>query len=264
MKPEVVPTFVQNSRIHRTIYQIRGNELAISVLNPRGNGFSEFLVDLRTVDSNYQPRAVRLYLLVLIPGAVAVLSGLVIWGLMQAWGLKQLAVVPREVMVHFLLWPAIIFAMSLAFAIRGTRRVEYYQFLNQWKRPAFQIICEREQRAECAAFISALVAHIELAQSDLPEAERRSLLERVAAETHEQPAPATNGWRWKLSLGCGALAAGLPLWPGSAGDTSLVVILFPLCALGLIATWLSFAKREPGRWWSLAGAALALFPPFFY
>jgi hypothetical protein len=262
MKAEGIPTFVQKSRIFPTIFQIRGDQLAISITRHSG-GFDEQVIDLRTVDPNYQPLAVRLDRLVAIYGTIAVLSAAVVWGLWQLT--SYVPFVPRETFLHFFLWPSLFFAIAFAQSIQSSRRMEYYVFNNQWKKPAFRIICERSQRDECAAFISILVARIELAQSGLPGDERARLLAQFEAETPLPARPVFNT-RWKWSIAFGALATGLPPIPGlveASGGWAFPVV-FVLCAWGLCLSVYSFLGKEPGRWWSLLGAALSLVPPFFY
>jgi hypothetical protein len=256
-----IPTFVQNSRVGRTFFQIRGSSLAIST--PLGDGsFAERAVDLRTIDSDYQPQAVRILALLVEPGIAMLVTTAAIAGLMQLKGL------PREVFAHFIEGPIIVFAVALALAIRGARRVEYYLFRDHGKKPAFTIVCEREQREECAAFMASLVTAIEASQSDLPEADRARLVARVESENRALATRQEPYSKWQFAIGCGVLACGLPwlLWlvREDALDFFGFFIELGLCAGGPAFSYFSFQARERYRWWSLVGVVLGAVPIVFY
>lgn len=157
-------------------------------------------------------------------------------------------------------------AASLVNAIRFTPRVEFFTFLNQWGWPAFSIVRAKRQAAECDAFILTLVAAIELAHSEMPEADRKDALRPLLDELQSSAVAPGDIPQWRLSLATGLAAVLLPILPGvivAWGDL-LFFIEFPLCvvamAFGLLAIW----NREPRCWWGLLGVALGLVPLFFY
>lgn len=259
MKPGPIPTFVQNSRVGRTYFQIRERTLSVSS-HVADSGFAESSFDLRTIDPDYKPQVLRLHTLLIIPGIAAVLSFFVVWGLMQIEAL------PRFAVIYFIQWPAIVFAVALALAIRGSRRIEYFVFRDYWKRDAFTIVCERAQREECAAFISTLVETIEVLQADIPVEQRAQELQRIGRESPTENAGRRRWAMWKLSITCGALVAGTPWIPGVGQYfyQELFVVFLALCVGGVALSYFSFDQREPGRWWSLLGAGLAIVPIFLY
>lgn len=259
MTPTPISTFVQNSRVGRAYFQIRDGTLSVSSRVP-GSGFAETSFDLRTIDPDYEPQVVRLHALLIIPGIAAVLSLGVVWGFMQ------ISAIPRGAVVYFVQWPAVVFAVALALAIRGSRRVEYFVFHDHWKRRAFTIICEREQREECAAFISTLVETIEVLQADLPVEQRTREFQRIGRDNHTEGAAKRRVALWKLSITRGALVTGTAWIPvvGQYFYEDLFVIFLALCVGGVALCYFSFDQREPRRWWSLLGAGLAIIPIFLY
>lgn len=251
------PTFIQNSRINRVIFQINDGHLLVST-KPLVGPFQEHRFALRNLDPDYRPGFTRNYALLLTPLVLAVLCAGVFRGLWQQ------SLLPREAIRVPLMYSAIWFAASIAGAIRGSRRIEYFQFNNIWKRPAVFIIRERSQSAECADFIAALVAHIEVAQSDLPAAERKLLLERLVDDrgTAANAQPGQNLWLASIWLGIFAVVFPL-LLGGLSQDPSLFPIMFLLCVGGASLCIFSFLANEPRRWWSVVGLVLSLLPPFF-
>lgn len=248
-----VPTFVQKSRINEVIFQIRDGRLFISERKLFGK-FQDRDLDLRWVDPDYKPGIARNHTAVIISLLLAIISGAVVWG-----ALSQ-SVIPREAALYAVQWPAVFFAAFLASAIRWSRRIEYYTFSNRAGHPVLIIFREPNQSEECAAFITTLVAQIEIAQGDLSAEEQARLLHSVGADRSFTP-PAMPGLAlWKISIVLGALAAGLPLIPG----LNLFVFIFPLCVGGVVLSVFSFTTNEPWRWWSVLGAILSMIPPFFY
>jgi hypothetical protein len=255
------PSFYQQSRIGRVIFRIRDGALFISALPLiKGESRTEYRMDLRQLDSNYTPRIARDHALLAIPALVVLLmvSGI--------WALRRQTYFPQVSLVFFYEILVVGFISSLVLAIKGSRRIEYYEFRNHWGKTLLNIICEREQKADCDEFIQELVSHIEIAQSDLPAKERSLILAELDGES--KPAPHLDpSWpRWSLCIALGALGSGLPLLPGEAlsVDPSVIIFVFPLCVGGLIAGYFSFQKRESKCWWSIVGLILSLLPPFFY
>lgn len=254
-----IPTFVQRSRLGKKIFQIRDGVLEVTAYR-LGAKFGEHRFDLQTLDPDYQPRTGRLHVLLIFGGVGLVLALAVLWGLYNQ------TFIPREALTYFYYWPASMLAVSLAWVVYGTRRVEYYVFCNHWKKPVFDIVRESGQADECARFILALVEHIKLAQSELPAAERQIRAQAITRELLPS-APPPPAWRkWKLSILCGSLACVLPLIPGLVDliHPFLLLIVFGLCAGGVAWCYFSFDAREPRRWWSLVGAGLSVIPVFFY
>lgn len=252
-----IPTFVQNSRINQVIYQIRDGQLWISERELWGK-FQDRKIDLRWVDPDYRPCITRDYWLLVVPLVLAALCGAALWG-----GFRQ-TLIPVEATFYVLQWPAIGLAVFLAAAIRGSRRIEYYQFNNRAGKPVLSIIREPAQAEECAGFITTLVAHIELAQADLPAEQRAKLLSHVGADIPFTPAAMPHVAQWKISITLGVLAAGLPLVPNLENHIPLFEITYGLCFVGAVSCVNSFMTKEPGRWWSTIGLVLSLIPPYFY
>ena len=146
------------------------------------------------------------------------------------------------------------------------RRVEFFEFRNHWGKPVLHIIRERKQAADCAAFITALVAHIELAQSDLPPEERTKLLRQLVDDSTGASGLRPGQDKWKVSIGLGVLAVVFPLVPAVnySSDPSLFPIIFLLCVGGAGFSIFSFLAKEPRRWWSVLGLVLSLIPAYFY
>jgi hypothetical protein len=253
-----IPTFIQNSRINQVIFQIRHGSLHVSA-RWIGGRFTDYVVDLRTLDPDYQPRFTRSYALLGVPLVTMLLCGVAIWGLLHQ------TLVPQEAAAHFYSWPIFGFAGSLIAAIRGSRRIEYYQFNNHWGKSALVIVREPQQADECAAFIATLVAHIELAQSNLPKEERAKLLARFELDSANPVVQAPAPDLWKASVALGALASLLPWVPNINYYflDFLFPIIFTLCLGGAALCVFSFLNNEPRRWFSALGLALSLIPPFF-
>lgn len=252
-----IPTFIQNSRINQVIYQIRDGQLWISERELLGK-FKDRGLDLRWVDPDYRPCITRDYWMLVVPLVLAALCGAALWG-----GYRQ-TLIPVEATFYVLQWPAIGLAVFLAAAIRGSRRIEYYQFNNRAGKPVLSIIREPAQAEECAGFITTLVAHIEVAQADLTSEQRTKLLSNVGADIPFTPAAIPSVAQWKISITLGMLASGLPLVPNLDNHLPLFPIVFVLCFVGAVSSVYSFMANEPKRWWSVAGLVLSLIPPFFY
>lgn len=254
-----IPTFIQKSRINQVIYQLRDGQLLISERALLGK-FQDRKLDLQWLDPNYQPGFTRNHFALALFLLLTAISGLAVWGIVHQ------TIIPSGAALYIGQWPAVAFAVFLASAIRWSRRIEYYRFNNRAGHPVLVIIREREQAEECAAFITTLVAHIELAQSDVTPEARTKLLRDLGADRSFAP-PATSGLPlWKSAIALGVLAAGLPLIPNL--DRNLAGFLFPIvflcCAGGVAFSFFSFSQKEAHRWWSVIGLVLALIPVFFY
>lgn len=252
-----VPTFVQKSRINQIIYQIRDDWLQVSARGLVGR-FTDYGFELRRIDPNYEPRITRNYLLLIIPLIILALCLVAIWGLMHQSSL------PEGSPVLFYQWPVTWGVLSLFAAIRGSRRIEYYQFKNRAGRPILSIIREREQAKECAAFITTLIAHIEIAQADVTPEERTKMFRSLGSESFVGLDAEPGLDLWKVSIALGVLASGLPLVPRLDYYLPLFLIVFPLCVGAAALCVFSFTTKESKRWWSVIGLVLSLVPPLFY
>jgi hypothetical protein len=252
-----IPTFIQNSRINQVIYQIRDEQLWVSERALFGK-FKDRKLPLRQLDPDYRPCIARSYALVIIP-----LSGAAL-GAAAIWGLQKQSFLPQESLMLIYEFLVVLSGFLLLVAIRGSRRIEYYQFTNLAGRSVLSIIREREQNEECAAFIMSLVAHIELAQADLSPGEHDKLLGRLVKDATAPAIPAPGEALWKKSIAFGVLASGLPLVPNLADYLPLFEITYGLCFIGAVCCVYSFMSNEPNRWWSLLGMILSLIPPYFY
>jgi hypothetical protein len=255
--PKHIPTFIQNSRINQVIYQIRDGQLWISERELWGK-FKDRKIDLRQLDPDYTPLIARNYALLLIPLIGAVFCTAAIWGLWQQSFLPQEALFLINAALYVFL------GFLLLAAIPGSRRIEYFQFNNFAGRPVLSIIREKEQAKECAAFITALVAHIELAQSDLSPEEHNKILSQLEADATATPIASLGPSLWKRSIFFGVLASGLPLVPNVEIYLPLFEITSVLCGMGAVCSVYSFMNKEPGRWWGIIGMVLSLIPPYFY
>lgn len=251
-------TFIQNSRAGRAIFEISRDEVHVSswMLGRRG----ELRVPVRELSPNYVPGSVRIYTALYGSLAGVLVCSATLWLLYRTDAVPE---GPQGFLAH---WPLIGLAASLVNAIRFTPRVEFFTFCNQWGRPVFSIVREKKQAAECDAFILTLVAAIELAHSEMSEADRKDALRPLLDELQSSAVVSGDVPKWQLSLATGLAAVLLPLLPGviaSWGDL-LFFVEFPLCvvamAFGILALW----NREPRRWWGLLGVALGLVPLFFY
>jgi len=253
------PTFIQKSRLGQVIFQIREGALYLSASRQTG-GFDEYCVDLRQISSDYKPRSHRVNFMLGLAGGFLVLSCLALWGLYRQ------TLIPREAIGYFTQWPIYGIGISLFVAIQYSRRIEYFQFSNHWGKPVVTVIREREQAAECEAFVLTLVSHIELAQSDLTAGDRELLLQKLARENLSPPVVSRGLSYWKFSLVLGVLAAGIPWVPGLAYylDVLHFMLIFWLCAGGAICCVFSYTTKESRRHWSLLGLILSLIPPYFY
>lgn len=254
-----VPTFVQKSRINQVIYQIRDGRLLISERQLLGK-FQDRELDLSRLDPDYQPGIARNYTALIIFLVLAALCGTLTWA-----GMRQ-SLIPQGAAIYVLQWPAIAFVVFLSAAIKWSRRIEYYRFSNRSGHSVLVIIREREQAAECAAFITTLVAQIEIAQSDVSPEERSKRLRALGADRSYSPAETPGIVLWQMSITCGVLAAGVPWLPNI--HNYLGGLLIPLVILlstgGAALSVFSFLGKEGRRWWSIIGLVLALIPPVFY
>lgn len=253
------PIFNQKSRLGQVLFEVRDGKLHLSSRILSGP-FTEHSIALGCLSPDYKPRTTRHHALVIVPLIFAFICGAAIWKLIHQTTLSE-GVTPG-----LSLYPMLGLVVSLFAAVRGSRRIEYYQFYTTAGQPAFSIVREREQAQECAAFITALVAQIEFAQSGvMPDS---SIVRLVRADQDAARMGDSSPRRdlWQISIACGVLASGLPWLPNVqyyfAGF--LFPLVFWLCAGGASLCVFSFLRKETHRWWSVIGLVLSLVPPLFY
>ncbi len=253
------PIFNQKSRIGQVIFEVRDGDIRLSSRIFRGP-FTEHSIALNRLSPDYKPQVTRNHALVIVPLVFAFICAAALWKLMHQ------TVLPEGAGPGLSFYPIIGLIVSLFGAVRGSRRIEYYQFYTTAGQPAFSIVREREQAQECAAFITALVAQIEFARSGVtPD------LSIVRSVRTDQDAARTGDATprrdlWQISIACGVFAAGLPWLPNVNYYFAdfLFPLVFWLCVGGVSLCAFSFARNEARRWWSVLGAILALIPPLFY
>lgn len=241
-------TFIQNSRIGRCTFQLRNGQLEVSGLS---GGRIEKTFALRSLSQDYSRKAKHVLLLFLVPGFV------VIVGLTLIILLLNQNLFPRE----FALYPAIYVAFGMVGLVRATPRVEYFQFNDHWKHPAFFIIREKAQAQECDDYVRLLVDQIEKAQNGDVFIQTKA----AAISTVFLPNPGDSYFvgetRWQVSLVLGSIAFGVPLIPKSAqvleGDLFFYVV-FAFSFTSLACAFLSYQSKERFRHVALVGAVLSL------
>lgn len=253
------PVFIQRSRLGRTTFQLRGDTLVLNALTRHGRGAQE--IPLRSLDRDYDVRAVRIHLLYLWPLVVGVFCvSLVLLILRQD-------VVPHDVAIHPLIF---LIPAALGF-VRGLPRVEFFVFRDAWHQPLFFIVREKAQAAECDSFVQELLYRIERVEAGRAFAAEPAIRD-LPASAVVVPAPREPGltWlgenRWSAAITAGALSSMIPLVPWLASaleDVLLFVVLgFSFASLYLGVT--SFLTKERMRFWALPGMALAFVAPLFY
>jgi hypothetical protein len=253
------PIFNQKSRIGQVLFEVRDGKLLLSSRILRGP-FTEHSISLGRLSPDYKPQTTRNYALVVVPLIFAFICGAAIWKLIHQTTLSE------DITPGLYFYPVLGLVASLFGAVRGSRRIEYYQFYTTTGQPAFSIVREREQAQECAAFITALVAQIEFARSGV--APDTSMVRLIRADQDAARMGDSSPRRdfWQISIACGLFAAGLPWLPNAHYYFSgfLFPLVFWLCVGGAAFCVFSFLRNESNRWWSVLGLVFALIPPFFY
>lgn len=252
--------FIQRGRLGRTVFRLNGTQLEIDrwLFGRR----SQTSVPLSTFNGDYEIRAVRLHWLYLWPAFVATLAaGLVYFVLPK---------IPENLPVHgLLIYPGIIFAAGFAGFVKGLRRVEFFLFFDQWKRPVVQVLREPGETSECDAFVSELLYRIEQTAAGLPIVAGATGARPPLGAARLIPPPeaehaSTGGRRWLFALISGSLAAAplcIPPLTATAGE-GLMLGLYILVVSAFAFAGLSYAHHERQRHRALIGvilAALALY-----
>ena len=128
----------------------------------------------------------------------------------------------------------------------------FRSFKDHWQRPLFTIVRERQQAAQCDAFVRHLLNRIDWASGAAPPAPE-------SEEAADEEAPPIQ-WKWQAAVASGAIMLlGVPLANLAEGLGMLVMVLLIGGAVGAaVGAWQSFAENERRKYWSLLGVALAL------
>lgn len=241
----------------RKIFEIRDGAVFVSVR--RFGRLRERRVSLSSLNLDYGTVAQRNH------GAIVYsLGGVMLFGGIS-WALWHLRSLPAGAGMLLLYLPTIALGLSLISLIRWCPRMEFYVFTNHWRRQALAIMRERAQGEACDEFVRKLVVSIEADQATTPPANLADLLAAQEGGVESSDGLAGGFQKWRASLAFGVMACALPLVPPAAHY--LGALLFPLvfafCVAAALFCVLSFAAKEPRRWWSLLGLASSLVPPFF-
>jgi len=249
------PIFVQKSRVGRTVFQIRGDQLEIYARNfgRRASG----RIPLAQISSDYELVARRFPVLIYAPLGTAALSYALIYAAFHQ------TTVPREIATG----PIVFFAISVLAVFRGVPRLEIFVFQDFWRRPLFYIVRESGQADACNAFVAALLDRIQAAETGEPV--DPTTPSEFASSLPKQGLAAVFGSgqnRWWLALVAGIVSAGVPpaLQDLPAFDPYMLPLVIFASIGGLLCGTLSFVARERHRYWSLLGMAFSLVAPLFY
>lgn len=203
-------------------------------------------IPLASISTDYEVHAATTERLVML------LLGFTLGSLIVVKLLLAQPYLPHAIALYFVAF-AVMAAVS---AFRMMPRAEYYVFSNHWKRPLFSILREKEQAAECDAFLHAMINAIEGRKGS-----EDASMERVIV------AAKPPGHSWKLAISSGVVGTCYPLIVYNrfvAGQVLVLPVAVLACRGGLVAALYAFLNRERRRWWSLLGVALCLVPVLFY
>lgn len=247
-------TFIQDSRIGRSCFQLRGDQIEVSWLSGAQGGKT---FALRSISSDYDRGLRRFPVLFLFPGLVAAV----------ALGASALLLAQDVVPHDFVTYPGMFLIAGVVGVIRGVPRVEYFQFYDHWRRPLFYFVREAGQAEECDDFVRAFLDQIERVQrgEPAPAASPPPPISSVHLPSAHD-AYFVGEIRWQISLVLGGLSAGLPFIPqfDAALGGLLFFIIFGASVGGLVSTWIPYQGKERYRHLSLIGAILSLVAPFCY
>jgi hypothetical protein len=253
--------FIQRARLGRTIYRLRGDQLEISEIGVGAQPTNTRA--LREIFPGYTLTSKRVHWLYGLPLALAVIGFSIF---------VQLLRTHEEAFHHWMLEIGVFSTLSLAAAIRGFPKVDYFTFYDRKRVPVIQILREDKQSAECDKFVEELVYRIEqiTAHRSIAEQPARShpvSSVRFSFPDNELSLNAGQQFRWAAAISCGVAGVILPLLPRVPG-TLLADVVMPAVYLlsfaALCLGYFSFAMRERWRFASLVGMALAFVPAFFH
>lgn len=246
-------SFIQRSRIGRGIFLLREQTLEVTTSVFGVNSARMF--SLSSISPDYQPVAQRFWILILVPLILTVLAlAAVSWILHDDRIQDTLAIYPLMLAI---VWTIVTF--------NGVPRVELFVFFDHWRKPLFYIVREPAQRTDCERFIAALVDRIEMVAHGQRQ-EARHPISPIASAVKLASSDSAVGLkredRWKLSIGCGVLAAAFPLirLGGEWIEITFFVEMLGIAG-GLLFGVLSFLAKERLRLLALFGLGLALIAP---
>ena len=252
------PIFIQHSRFGLVTYAVSDTHLIATV--KEDDKLVDHCVELRTLDSQYEVVQKSAPLAVTVALVATLVFGAMAWKLIANESLDEGL---RWILAYA---PLLFAAASLWFGISIAPRWELVVFKNHWGQQAFVIVRERNQVADCMAFVDQLVARIELAQSELDDESRAGILRNLSLCAPPFIQANLGVRKWKLAIVLGSLAMLLPLVPGVNeyldALTLPIVILLSIGTVVLAA--LSLSSKESGRWISLLAIVMALIPMFLY
>ena len=246
-------TFIQNSRIGRCSYQVRNDQIEVSWLTGKR---TDRAFPLQTLSPEYSRGSRQFLHLFFVPGFALITGG----GVM-------VFILGQDTVPHgFALYPLMVAVAGAWGLVRATRRTEYFQFYDQWKKPAFFIVREKAQAQECDCYVRLLLDEIERANRGEKVAQTKESPVSTVFLPNPQDSCFSGEIRWQISLVMGGLAVGVPLIPKSSeylGD--LLFVQTVVCSLaGLVCAFLSYQSKERYRHVALVGAALSLLATFIY
>jgi len=240
-------TFIQNSRVGRCSYQLRNDHIEVSKLTGKR---IDLKFPLQTLSSEYS-RGSRQFLHLFIAPGLALIIGVGV----------TVFILGQDTFPHnFAVYPLMLAVLGAWGVVRATPRTEYFQFYDQWKKPAFFIVREKAQAQECDAYVRLLLDEIERVNRGEKGAPTKAAPISTVFLPPPQDTYIAREIRWQISLIMGGLAVGVPLIPKASeylGD--LLFIQFVVCSLtGLVCAFLSYQSKERFRHLALIGAALSL------
>jgi hypothetical protein len=248
-------TFIQNSRLGRSIFQLRGEQLEVSWF---GGARAKKTFPLLGISPDYYRGRRRFHLLYIVPGVFG------FFGLGAVWIERVQNIVEHQ---FIFLYPWILALAGIVGIIRGVPRVEFFQFYDHWRRPLFYLVRERSQADECDDFVRVVLDAIERVQAGdpLPATIPPPAVSSVRLpDAHE--AYFVGEIRWQMSIALGNLSVLLALLPQTNTDLGglLFFIVFGASVGGMLFAWLSYQRKERYRHFALVGAILSLTAPLFY
>ncbi len=245
------PTFIQDSRLGRAIFQI-GDEYIEVCARQFGRKIDQRFL-LRTIDPRFISLSRRFLGLILIPLGFSISLGVAIWRI------PHQNLFPHEVLPTLYIY----LAVTLWFTIRGIPPVTFFEFRNHWGQMKFRINRDKKQAKECDAFVAELALRIEMASNGISSKEVARILEPDGPYSTQDRQPADSRFhKGKASLVFGAIAFAFSLVPHTDEFFWSVPLMF-LCSLGGVVLGVySFSSKETGRWFSLVGIVFSVIPPF--
>lgn len=247
MSDAPVMVFLQDARIGRVQFMLRGKELTITP-RTRGGLTDEIRLSVDDLDPDYQIKWQSLGLMWKLPLGLAFFCALISKYLLAMdlpWGL--LGVYPLLFVMQF-----------LVLSVRGLPPIEWIVFNRVDGTGTVRIVREKRQTEDCSEFIAALVERIKTngVLVDLSAPELRSTVAYSGAQKEKRP----YGDNWLLAILAGIAAAALPfLSRSNGGDEGAIFMLFFMTVLGALSLALvSFLRGEKRKWWSMIGVAVVL------